>query len=167
MFQGDIAREAIVQVEGSNVIQAARQHVWDLLQDPAVLARCVPGMQELVPDGQGGYAALMHVAVGPVKGTFKGKVKITGQVPPERMTLQVEAKSPTGVVTATGELRLSELSASSTQVDWAGEPKLMGMIASLAGRLIGGISKQQAEIFFTRLGQEAQAAQPAAVAAPG
>ncbi|WP_425145504.1 SRPBCC family protein [Deinococcus sp.] len=151
-----VAAEVSLQVDGSNIIQAPRERVWALLQDPAVLARCVPGMQELLPDGQGGYTALMNVAVGPVKGTFKGKVKISDEVPPERMTLSVEAKAPTGVVTAVGQLNLSELEDGSTRVDWAGEPKLMGMIASLAGRLIGGISKQQADIFFSRLNTEAQ-----------
>ena len=44
----------------------------------------------------------------------------------------------------------------STRVDWSGEPKMMGMIASLAGRLIGGISKQQADLFFGNLEKEAQ-----------
>jgi len=119
-----------------------------------VLARCVPGVQEMTPDGPDSYTAVLNVAVGPVKGKFKAKVKISDQVPPERMTLGIEAKAPTGMVNATGTLTLVD-QGDTTRVDWAGEPKLMGMIASLAGRLIGGISKQQADVFFTNLEQEA------------
>lgn len=149
-----------MQVDGSNVIQAPRDRVWELLQDPDVLARCVPGVQEMTPDGQGGYTAVLNVAVGPVKGKFKAKVKISDQVPPESMKLTIEAKAPTGIVNAVGVLKLID-QGDSTRVDWSGEPKMMGMIASLAGRLIGGISKQQADVFFSRVEQEAQKPQPA------
>ena len=142
-------------VEGSNVIQAPRARVWALLQDPEVLARCVPGVQEMAPDGPDSYAAMLNVAVGPVKGKFKAKVKLSNQVPPESMTLQVEAKAPTGMVNAVGVLTLVD-QGETTLVNWSGEPKLMGMIASLAGRLIGGISKQQADVFFANLELEAQ-----------
>ena len=141
-------------VEGSNVIQAPRARVWALLQDPDVLARCVPGVQEMAPDGPDSYTALLNVAVGPVKGKFKAKVKLSNQVPPESMTLQVEAKAPTGMVNAVGVLTLVD-QGETTLVNWSGEPKLMGMIASLAGRLIGGISKQQADVFFANLELEA------------
>ena len=144
-----------MQVDGSNVIQAPRDRVWALLQDPDVLARCVPGVQEMLPDGPDSYTAILNVAVGPVKGKFKAKVKISNQVPPQSMTLQIEAKAPTGIVNAVGQLVLVE-QGESTLVQWSGEPKLMGKIASLAGRLIGGISKSQADVFFGNLEKEAQ-----------
>ena len=144
-----------MQVDGSNVIQAPRDRVWALLQDPDVLARCVPGVQEMLPDGPDSYTAILNVVVGPVKGKFKAKVKISNQVPPQSMTLQIEAKAPTGIVNAVGQLVLVE-QGESTLVQWSGEPKLMGMIASLAGRLIGGISKSQADVFFGNLEKEAQ-----------
>lgn len=146
-----------MQVQGSNVIQAPRERVWELLQDPGVLARCVPGVREMTPDGENSYRALLDVAVGPVKGTFKAKVGISNLSPPESMTLSVEAKAPTGMINATGQLLLSEQGPSATRVDWSGEPRMMGMIASLAGRLIGGISKGQADVFFANLEREAQA----------
>jgi uncharacterized protein len=108
----------------------------------------------MAPDGPDSYTALLNVAVGPVKGKFKAKVKLSNQVPPESMTLQVEAKAPTGMVNAVGVLTLVD-QGENTLVNWSGEPKLMGMIASLAGRLIGGISKQQADVFFANLELEA------------
>ncbi|WP_407569495.1 SRPBCC family protein [Deinococcus altitudinis] len=149
-----------MQVDGSNVIQAPRERVWALLQDPDVLARCVPGVQEMTPDGPDSYTAVLNVAVGPVKGKFKAKVKLSNQVPPESMTLTIEAKAPTGIVNAVGQLVLVD-QGESTRVDWSGEPKMMGMIASLAGRLIGGISKSQADVFFGNLEKEAQKPVPA------
>lgn len=149
-----------MQVQGSTTINAPRERVWALLQDPDVLARCVPGVTEMTatgPDSNGAdqYNAVLNVSVGPVKGKFQAKVTITGRQPPQQMTLSIDAKSPTGIVTATGTLKLSELEGSKTQIDWEGEPKLRGMLATLAGRLIGGITQQQADVFFANLDKEA------------
>lgn len=146
-----------MQVQGSHTISAPQAHVWALLQDPDVLARCVPGVTEMVPVGNDSYNAVLNVAVGPVKGKFQAKVTITDRQPPQQMTLSIDAKSPTGIVTATGTLKLVALNDASTQVDWEGEPKLRGMLATLAGRLIGGITQQQADVFFANLDREAQA----------
>ena len=145
-----------MQVQGSTIISAPRERVWALLQDPEVLARCVPGVTELIPSGEDQYNALLNVAVGPVKGKFQAKVTITDRQPPQQMTLSIDAKSPTGMVTATGTLKLLALENGTTQVDWEGEPKLRGMLATLAGRLIGGITQQQADVFFANLEKEAQ-----------
>ena len=146
-----------MQVQGSHTISAPRERVWALLQNPDVLARCVPGVTEMVPSGDDSYNAVLNVAVGPVKGKFTAKVNITDRQPPQQMTLSIDAKSPTGIVTAVGTLNLLALDDGNTQVDWAGEPKLRGMLATLAGRLIGGITQQQADLFFANLNQEAKA----------
>ncbi|WP_420594773.1 CoxG family protein [Deinococcus sp.] len=150
-----------MQVQGSHTITAPRERVWALLQNPDVLARCVPGVTEMVPSGDDSYNAVLNVAVGPVKGKFQAKVNITDRQPPQQMTLSIDAKSPTGIVTAVGTLNLLALDDGNTQVDWAGEPKLRGMLATLAGRLIGGITQQQADIFFANLEQETKAPQTA------
>ena len=151
-----------MQVQGSHTITAPRERVWALLQDPEVLTRCVPGVTEMVPSGDDSYNAVLNVAVGPVKGKFQAKVNITDRQPPQQMTLSIDAKSPTGIVTAVGTLHLQALDDNTrTQVDWEGEPKLRGMLATLAGRLIGGITQQQADIFFANLEQETKSPQTA------
>lgn len=150
-----------MQVQGSHTINAPQEKVWALLQDPDVLARCVPGVTEMTASGPDQYNAVLNVAVGPVKGKFQAKVTITDRQPPQQMTLSIDAKSPTGIVTATGTLKLRELDGNKTQIDWEGEPKLRGMLATLAGRLIGGITQQQADVFFANLDKEASQPQTA------
>ncbi|AZI43026.1 hypothetical protein EHF33_09965 [Deinococcus psychrotolerans] len=155
------SRRCFLQVQGSHTINAPQEKVWALLQDPDVLARCVPGVTEMVASGPDQYNAVLNVAVGPVKGKFQAKVTITDRQPPQQMTLSIDAKSPTGIVTATGTLKLSEVEGGKTQIDWEGEPKLRGMLATLAGRLIGGITQQQADVFFANLDKEASQPQTA------
>jgi uncharacterized protein len=146
-----------VQLQGEYVIHAPRDRVWQLLNDPAVLARITPGVTELIPDGGDRYKATFVVALGPFKSTFNGQVEIADKQPPEAMTLKVQARGSGGGVAATGRitLREDESDAGATRVAWTGEPQLTGMLATVGGRFVQGASKSQAEQFFTSLEREA------------
>ena len=51
-------------VEGIHSIRAPRDRVWASLNDPLILARCVPGVKVLEPDGEDKYRAQIELAVG-------------------------------------------------------------------------------------------------------
>ena len=57
-------------LEGSHFIHSPPNRVFELLNDPEVLSRCVPGVKSLVLDGTDSYKAQVEVAIGPVKGKF-------------------------------------------------------------------------------------------------
>ena len=147
-----------MQLEGSHTLQAPRAQVWAALNDPDVLARCVPGVRSLTRDGENTYKGALELAVGPVKGTYQGRVTLGDLVPPQSMSINLEAKAPVGVVRAKGNVTLEE-QGDATVVRWVGTPQLAGMLATLGGRLIGGVAKQQAEVFFKKLEREAQTLQ--------
>jgi uncharacterized protein len=146
-----------VQLQGEYVIHAPRDRVWQLLNDPAVLARITPGVTELIADGDDRYKATFVVALGPFKNSFNGQVEIADKQPPEAMTLKVQARGSGGGVAATGRitLREDESQPGATRVSWTGEPQLSGMLATVGGRLVQGASKSQAEQFFASLEREA------------
>lgn len=143
-----------MQLEGNNVIHATPEAIYAALQDPAVLARCVPGVKSLEPDGEDAFKGALEVALGPVKGVFNGKVSITEKVPNQALTLKVEMRAPVGVASAVGRIELHLEPDGTTRVHWAGEPKLGGMIASVGARLLGGVAKAQADLFFAGLEKE-------------
>lgn len=146
-----------MQLQGEYVIHAPRDRVWQLLNDPAVLARITPGVTELIADGDDRYKATFVIALGPFKNTFNGQVEIADKQPPEAMTLKVQARGSGGGVAATGRitLREDESQPGATRVAWTGEPQLSGMLATVGGRLVQGASKSQAEQFFASLEREA------------
>jgi uncharacterized protein len=142
-----------VQIEGSRRIRASRDRVWSLLNDPAVLARCTPGVTSLEPDGENAYKAMFGLAIGPVKGQFRGQIQVQPEVPGERMTLTVQARGPVGAVSAIGQIAL-EADADGTVVAYSGEPQLHGMLAAVGGRLVQTVAKSQIDSFFARFEQE-------------
>lgn len=142
-----------MKVEGTYTLPAPRQRVWQLLNDPKVLARATPGVKQLDPLGGDTYKATIEVGVGPVKGTYDGKVSIADRSEPERMTLKVEGGGKAGTIKATGELRLEEQDGK-TLVAYSGDAQVTGLIASVGHRLIGGVAKQMVGEFFKALERE-------------
>lgn len=144
-----------MQIQGTHLIQAPRARVWELLNDPEVLARCAPGVTELRRDGDDRFAATFTVALGPVKGAFKARIDLTDKTPLEAMTLKLSAQSPVGNVGATGRITLAD-EGDGTRVAWSGEPQLMGMLASVGGRFAQSAAKANADTFFTKLDEIAR-----------
>jgi hypothetical protein len=148
-----------LQLTGTHVIQGTPEQVWAALNNPDVLARCAPGVKSLEATGPDQYKALVELAVGPVKGNYQGKISITDKDELRSMTLKVEAKAPVGVVMAVGKLNLTGVEeGKATRLDWEGTPQLAGMLASVGARLIGGVAKAQADLFFEKLQREIQPA---------
>ena len=55
-----------MKLDGTFTFTGPRQAVWDLLQDPEVLARALPGTERLEATGPDQYKGVMKVSVGPV-----------------------------------------------------------------------------------------------------
>jgi uncharacterized protein len=144
-----------VQIQGSHLIRAPRARVWQLLNDPDVLARCTPGVTALEPSGEDRFNATFTLTLGPVKGSFQAQIEIADKVPSEAMTLKLNARGPVGTLGASGRITLAD-EHGATRVAWSGEPHLMGVLASVGGRFAQTTAKSQAEHFFAKLEQEAQ-----------
>ena len=64
-----------MKLEGDYRFDATVKDVWDALFDPAVLAAALPGCEKLERvDGQ--VVGQMKIKIGPVSGSFTGKVDL-------------------------------------------------------------------------------------------
>jgi len=59
---------------GEIQLAAAREAVWEKLNDPDVLKACIPGCEELEKTDDQGFRAVAKMKVGPVSARFRGKV---------------------------------------------------------------------------------------------
>lgn len=142
-----------MKIEGEHLLPAARDRVWAALNDPDVLVKTIPGLKQLASTGDDAYDATIELAVGPVRGTYQGKARITDKSPPERMTLAVEGGGRPGTIRAAGVLTLESQNAS-TLVRYVGEVQVTGVLMSVGHRLFGGVAKQLAGVFFNALERE-------------
>ena len=71
-----------MDMKGSRRIPARRQKVWAALNDPGILQRCITGCEALEMQSPTDMTARVKLAVGPVRATFSGKVRLTDIDPP-------------------------------------------------------------------------------------
>ena len=130
-----------MKIAGEYVFNGPREEVWELVRDPEVLATALPGTQSLTPVNENEYEGKMHVRVGPVAGTFSGRVVASDEVPPESYTLMVEGKGAPGFAKGTGHVQLIDQGDGTTLMKYEGEMQIGGRIASVGQRLMDSASK--------------------------
>jgi carbon monoxide dehydrogenase subunit G len=153
-----------LKIGGSYSIPADRGRAYVLLQDPVVLARCMPGCDHLALIGDNEYEMKMKVVISSINGLFAGKVRIADQNPPETFRLIVEGSGKVGFLKGDGLLHLEE-SEGLTEVRYDGEVHVGGMMAQVGQRLIDSTAKMVIKRFFEKLTAEATAASQAGEAA--
>ena len=139
-----------MDISGSYSFNAPPQRVWDLLMDPAVIASCIPGCEQLEPDGDDRYRARLKVALAAITGSYDGTVTLSEKVAPNSYRLTVEGQGKPGFVKGNATITL-RADGANTIIDVGGTVQTGGMIARLGQRLIANVSKMMQDRFFTCL----------------
>jgi carbon monoxide dehydrogenase subunit G len=145
-----------MKIEGTHELRAPRERVYQLLTDPLVLQRCIPGCENLEQTGENAYSTTLRTGVGAIKGLFKGNVRLSEMRPPEHYRITVDGKGQPGFVKGTGDFDLTEQDGV-TLISYAGDLQIGGTIAGVGQRMVQGAAKMMASQFFTALEAEAQA----------
>ena len=146
-----------MKLDGSHQLNAPRTRVFDLITNPEVLRRCIPGCERLEPTGENTFATTMKAGVGSIKGVFNGTVRLQELRSPDHFRMVVDAKGTQGFLKGTGDLDFEE-QGEATLIRYSGDIQLGGTIASVGQRMIQATSKMMAAQFFTALEAEAQTA---------
>jgi carbon monoxide dehydrogenase subunit G len=148
-----------VKISGKSTVPARQERAYALLQEPEVLARCMPGCEGLDKIGEGEYAMRLKMSLASMSGLFQGKVRVTDQNPCTSFRLIVEGSGKIGFMKGDGVLHLAANS-SDTTVTFEGEVQVGGTIAAVGQRLIETTAKMLIKKFFDRLSAEAAVAPP-------
>ncbi|MFB4315764.1 carbon monoxide dehydrogenase subunit G [Actinomadura sp. 21ATH] len=149
-----------MKVTGSANVAAPLPRVWDALQDPAVLARTIPGCHSLEETGRDAYKMTVTAGVASIKGTYVGRVELADPDPPRAFTLRARGQGAPGTVDATVRVRLSEEEAG-TRVDYDADAVVGGMIGGVGQRMIGSVARRTAGEFFAAVERSLTGAEPA------
>src|SRR5258705_13226198 len=95
-----------MKIEGTHQLNGSRARVYELLVDPEVLQRCIPGCERLEKTADNTYSATIRTGVGAIKGVFTGSVRMEDMRPPEHYRIVVEGKGAPGFVKGSGNLDL-------------------------------------------------------------
>ena len=150
-----------MKISGSHTLPVAPEYAYQLLQDPEVLAQCMPGTDHLTKVGPEAYEMKMMMVISAVQGLFAGKVRIADRKPPEQFRLLVEGSGKVGFMKGEGLLTLVPTD-SSTEVCYEGDVQVGGVIAGVGQRLLDTTAKIVIRKFFEKLAEiGGQMSQPA------
>lgn len=150
-----------MQLNGSATVAAPLARVWDALQDPAVLARTIPGCRSLEETGPDCYRMTVTAGVASIQGTYVGRVELADPDPPRSFVLRARGQGAPGTVDATVRVRLTD-GDGSTRIDYDADAVVGGMVGGVGQRMLGGVAKRTAGEFFAAVERDLAAPAPAA-----
>lgn len=145
-----------MKIEGSHTIKAPRELLYQLMIDPEILRRCVPGCQSLEAAGDDSYKMVLKAGVGSIKGVFTGSIKLGETREPEHYKMTVDAKGSAGFLKGEGLIDLIE-QGEETLVNYTGETSVGGTLAGVGQRMVQATAKMMAGQFFAAIEAEAVA----------
>ncbi|MBX2814474.1 MAG: carbon monoxide dehydrogenase subunit G [Saprospiraceae bacterium] len=143
-----------MQLKGKHQFHAKAKVIWDTLMDPDALARITPGVDRLEAIEEDRYEAVADVKIGPVRGSFSGRVEVNEKQPPESFVLHIDQKSKIGNAKADINIHLLEEEGALTTVSFVGKVKMSGLLARTGQRVVSGVANMLARQFFEALEEE-------------
>ncbi len=142
-----------MNVKGSHVFDVSQKQLWDYLMNPEVLAKITPGVTNLETLGADSYKSISDIKIGPVKGSFKGKLKVVEKNEPASFTIKMEQLSKIGNAHATVLMNLADKGAGKAELNFDGKAKLSGVIARTGQRVLSGVANTLTKEVFASLEQ--------------
>ncbi len=137
-----------MDISGEFDIPASRQQVWEALNDPDVLAQCIPGCESIERESDTAFVAKMKAKIGPVKARFESRILLSNLNPPQSYTISGEGKGgPAGFGKGSADVTLAEIDGNTT-LHYTAKLLVGGKLAQVGSRLVGGAARKIANDFF-------------------
>ena len=164
-----------MNVTGSHTFVATVDQVWAAVNDPAVLARTLPGCETLTEVGADTYAMRVTAGVAAVKGTYEGTVALADKQSPTSFRMTAKGAGAPGTISADVRVTLAESVYGGTQLAYDADAVVGGVIGGVGQRMLMGVTRKTATEFFKAIdadiagvaaGESQQPAAAASLAAP-
>jgi carbon monoxide dehydrogenase subunit G len=120
-----------LQTGGNFDVAVSRERAFAFVNDPQMLATCIPGCSNLTALGEDRYSAKLTNRVGPISLTFDVVVELTKVEPPEAIDASVSGNAAGGRLTASATVRLSAVDANTTKVTYTVDLSLTGKLGGI------------------------------------
>lgn len=154
-----------MKVSGTATLSAPPPQVFAALNDPAVLVRTIPGVEQLEQLAQDRYTMTVTAGVASIKGTYDGEVSLRDLEPPNAFTLRASGAGAPGTVDATVKVTLAE-NGPGTLLTYDADAVVGGMVGGVGQRMLTGVAKKMAGQFFGNVDAVLTGAAPEAAPAP-
>jgi len=138
-----------MKLAGSYKLKVKKEIVWNALNDPEILKKCIPGCDSFERENNNTFNASATNQIGPMNATFSGNVKLSNIEENVSYTLSGEGQSSVGFANGSANVKLTETNGVTT-LTYEVNIDVGGKIAQLGSRLIDGVGKKMSDYFFGR-----------------
>jgi len=146
-----------VKVEGTKHFEAPREKVWEVLNDPAQLAKTMPGVQGFEVQDDKHWKANVVIPLG--LGGLKMSINFekTEERKPDYARLSAKGTGVGAMLSMDTQFELSE-SEGGTEMKWQADVHLLGQVGSMGQRVLQPIVNQQVQNVLAALDAEVREA---------
>ncbi|RYY29232.1 MAG: carbon monoxide dehydrogenase [Chitinophagaceae bacterium] len=143
-----------MQLAGNQIVNAPSSRIWQLLMNPDLLAKVVPGISSLEKLSENLFKSVIIIKMGPINGTFTGHLNLDDLVEEKSFLLKAQQNSKIGNANAEIKIDLTPKNENQTEVNFDGDVRMSGLLASMGQRVIGGVANTLTKQFFNNLERE-------------
>ncbi len=145
-----------MKVEGVKEFDAPREIVWSVLNDPAKLAKTMPGVESFEIENDRVWSAKVKIPLG--LGGLKMSIRFekAEERAPEFASLNVRGQGVGAMMNMTTSFALSE-AGEGTSMHWEADVRIAGPVGSMGQRVLQPIVNQQVSNALSALDDQIQA----------
>jgi len=142
-----------LDIGGEETFEVGIEAMWNALNNPAVLVKCIPGCKEMIPTGEDHFKLVLNLKIASVGGSFEGEISLSDKQPPTHCKVAVSGAGSLGHGTGLATFSL-EPQAASCLMRYSGEGEIGGLVAGVGQRILKGVAKHLIALFFKALRRE-------------
>ena len=147
-----------MRVAGERTFEAPRAAVWHVLNDPASMARTMPGVESFDIHDARRWSARVNVPLGLGALKLKVDMEITEERELEFAAMQLKGKGVGALVNMQTRFDLTDEPAGGTVMKWQADIRVAGQSVSMGQRVLQPIVNQQVQHVLGALDEQVQAA---------
>lgn len=140
-----------MEITGIQVIPAPCDVVWNALNSPEVLKKCLPGCESVVLVSPDEFRVTIVAAIGAMRARFNGILRITEAKPNQSCVIVFEGQGGVmgfGKGSSSVTLRATP---EGTELSYSAQAQVGGKLAQIGSRLIDSVAKKMSDDFFKAL----------------
>jgi carbon monoxide dehydrogenase subunit G len=141
-----------LSIAGEHIVHLSRQKLWESLNDPEVLQRCVKGCNRVEQVKEDEFCAVFNIRVGPVHKEFSARLNVVETSPPGEYQLVASMDAGVaGKLKGVADVQLEALGSQETRLRYWATVDVEGWIGGLGVKLLGNTAERYMQRFFDRM----------------
>jgi len=131
-----------MKVSGAADLHASQEAVWAALTDPGLLARAVPGLDQIDFASDGTCRFTLTTAIAAVRGSYTGEASVVERPESYVRVLRISATGVKGKLGGDVTIRVARASEGASELSYVADADVEGAIAGIGQRMLASIAKR-------------------------